>query len=256
VLHRGRLYFVDDNEKKSYLLALDARTGKDLWRVDREEKSNWSTPFVWENSQRTEIVTTGSGLVRSYDLDGKLLWSLKGMSTITIPTPQAGPDLLYVSSGFIVDRLRPLYAIRPGAAGDISLPEGQTSNSAIAWSNPTAAPYNPSTLLYDGRVYVLLDRGQFSAFKPQTGKLLFDRERLPKGLYFTASPWAYHGRVFCLNEDGLTFVIRAGDKFELSRTNPLAEDDMVLATPALAGDRLLIRTSARLYCIRKVNAGQ
>ena len=256
VLHQGRLYWVDDNEEKSYLLALDARTGKDVWRVDRDEKSNWSTPFVWENSRRTEIVTTGSGQVRTYDLDGKLLWSLKGMSTITIPTPHAGPDLLYVSSGFIVDHLRPLYAIRPGATGDISLPAGQTGNSAIAWSNPTAAPYNPSTLLYDGRVYVLLDGGRLSAFHAQTGALLYDRERLPRGLHFTTSPWAYHGRVFCLNEDGLAFVIRAGDKFELSHTNRLADDDMVLATPALAGDRLLIRTSARLYCIRKAGPGQ
>ena len=81
--------------------------------------------------------------------------------------------------------------------------------------------------------------------------MLYDRERLPEGLHFTSSPWAYHGMVFCLNEDGLTFVVRAGEKFELLHTNKLAEDDMCMATPALAGDRLLIRTAVRLYCIRK-----
>ena len=79
---------------------------------------------------------------------------------------------------------------------------------------------------------------------------IFEKERLPEGLHFTSSPWACNGRVFCLNEDGITFVLRAGEKFELLHTNKLAEDDMCLATPALAGDRLLIRTAVRLYCIR------
>src|SRR5213079_1938418 len=104
-----------------YILALDKRTGKESWHVDRDEKSNWSTPFVWENEQRAEIVTPGTGKVRSYDLDGKLLWSFKGMSSITIGTPYADQGLLYVSSGFVMDKSRPLYAIRAGASGDISL---------------------------------------------------------------------------------------------------------------------------------------
>ena len=148
VLHRDRLYLVNDNEEQSYLLALDKRTGKEVWRVDRDEKSNWSTPYVWENEQRTEIVTPGTDKVRAYDLDGKLLWWFKGMSGITIATPYADQGLLYVSSGFVADKQRPLYAIRPGATGDISLAPDQTSNSAIAWSKPTAAPYNPTTLVY------------------------------------------------------------------------------------------------------------
>jgi hypothetical protein len=92
--------------------------------------------------------------------------------------------------------------------------------------------------------------GLLSACNAQTGEMLFDRERLPEGLHFTASPWAYHGQVFCLNEDGVTFVVRAGDRFELLYTNKLADDDMCMASPALAGDRLLIRTAARLYCIQ------
>ena len=130
MLHGDRLYLVSDNEEQSYLLALDKRSGKEIWRVDRDEKSNWSTPYVWENEQRCEIVTAGSGKVRSYDLEGKLLWWFKGMSSITIATPYADGGLLYVSSGFIVDRSRPLYAIRPGGSGDLSLPPGQTNNSS------------------------------------------------------------------------------------------------------------------------------
>ena len=251
VLHRDRLYLVDDNEERSYLLALDKLSGNEVWRVDRDEKSNWSTPYVWENEQRTEIVTPGSGKVRAYGLDGKLLWWFKGMSGITTTTPYAERGLLYVSSGFVNDKQRPLYAIRPGASGDISLAPGQTGNSAIAWSNPTAAPYIPTSLVYEGRLYVLYDRGLLGAFDARTGKPLFEQQRLPEGKHFSASPWANNGRVFCLNEDGVTFVVRAGDKFELLHTNKLADDDMCLATPAMVGDRLLIRTSARIYCIRK-----
>lgn len=253
VLDRDKLYLVNDNDEHSYLLALDKKTGQEAWRTDRDEKSNWSTPFIWENSRRIEIVTAGTGAVRSYDLQGKLLWSLKGMSSITIATPYADGGLLYVSSGFIVDKTRPIYAIRPEAAGDISLPPGQTNSSAVAWCQPLAAPYNPSTLVYDHRLYVLYDRGEVSAFDASTGAALFTREKLPNGLHFTVSPWAASGRIFCLNEDGTTFVLRAGSSFDLVRTNKLAEDDMCMATPAMAGDRLLIRTSVRLYCIRNSN---
>jgi hypothetical protein len=251
VLHQDRLYIVNDNEEQSYLLALDKHTGNEIWKVERDERSNWSTPFVWENEQRTEIVTAGTGKVRSYDRDGKLLWWLTGMSSITIATPYADNGLLYVSSGFVGDRLRPLYAIRPGASGDIALKSEETSNQFIAWCNRTAAPYNPSTLAYDGRVYVLLDRGLLSCYDARSGSPFYERERLPNGFAFTSSPWAYNGKVFCLHEDGVTFVIRAGDKFELLHTNKLADDDMCMATPAMAGDKLLIRTAARIYCIRQ-----
>ena len=251
VLHEDRLYILNDNDDESYLLCLDKRTGKEIWREVRDEGSNWSTPFIWQNDLRTEIVTLGTDKVRSYDLEGNLLWWFTGMSTITIATPYADDGLLYVSSGYVRDPLRPLYAIRPGASGDITLEPEQTSNKSIAWCNPEAAPYNPTTLLYDGRIHVLYDRSLTSCYRARTGEPLYERERLPKGRHFTASPWAYNGKVFFLNEDGVTFVLRAGDEFELSHTNELAEDDMCMATPAIVGDRLLLRTSARVYCIRQ-----
>jgi outer membrane protein assembly factor BamB len=250
VLHDGRLFLVNDNQERSELVALDAQSGKELLRLERDEKSTWATPFVWQNGQRTELITPGSRAVRSYDLDGKLLWSFSGMSNIAIPTPQAGDGLLFVSSGYVGDKLRPLYAIRPGASGDITLKPEQTANDFIAWSNPTAGPYNPSPLFYQGRIYVLYDRGTVNCFDAKTGRALYERQPLPKGLAFTSSPWAASGKVFCLNEDGVCFVLGAGDKFELLGTNKLADDDMCMATPALVGDRLLIRTAARLYCIR------
>lgn len=253
VLHGDRLIIVNDNDEDSYLIALDKLTGEEVWRVDRDEKSNWATPFIWQNEQRTEIVTPGAGRVRSYDLDGNLQWWLSGMSSITIATPYEHAGLLYVSSGYVGDKSRPLYAIRPGAAGDISLKGNQTSNASIAWSQPKGAPYNPSTLAYDGIIYVLYDQGFLATYDAANGSEIYSKKRIPKGRAFTASPWAYDGKLFCVNEHGTTFVIKAGSQFELLRNNPLAADDMVMATPAIAGDRLLIRTTARLYCVRRPN---
>ena len=251
LLHEDRLYIVNDNDEESYLLALNKKTGDELWRTPREEKSNWSTPFLWQHEQRTEIVTAGSGNNRAYDLEGKPLWWFTGMSSITIATPYAADGLLYLSSGFVGDRRRPLYAVRPGADGDISLEEGQTSNAWIAWSHPQAAPYNPSTLVYDGQLYVLYDGGFLASFDARTGETVYERQRIPDARNFTASPWGYQGRVFCLNEDGVTYVIKAGDTLELLNTNTLGggEKEMFLASPAIAGNRLLIRSSAHLYCI-------
>ena len=250
VLHQDRLYIVNDNMEDSYLLALDKHTGDEVLRVPREEKSNWSTPYIWENELRTEIITPGSQVVRSYDLSGNLLWSFTGMSTITIATPYTAKGLLIISSGYVGDKRRPLYAIKPGADGDISLLPDQTSNDWIAWSHPQAAPYNPSTLVYEDRLYVLYDRGALACFNVEDGSVVYEQTRIPKGGNFTTSPWAYGDNIFCLNEDGVTFVIKAGDAFEVVHENPLAEDDMGMATPALVGDRLLLRTSARVYCIR------
>jgi outer membrane protein assembly factor BamB len=249
VLHEDRLYLVNDNQEASYLLALDAKSGAEAWRVPRDEKSNWSTPLVWENDQRTEIVTVGSDQVRSYALDGQLLWWLTGMSSITIATPYAQDGLLYISSGFVADRSRPICAVRPGATGDISLADGQSSNEWIAWCQEKAAPYNPSTLVYQGNLYVLYDNGSVACFNARDGAAVYPRQRIPQGGSTTASPWAYDGKIFCLNEDGVTAVLKAGDQFEVLHTNALAEDDMCMASPAIAGQRLLIRTSARVYCI-------
>jgi outer membrane protein assembly factor BamB len=251
VLHDGRIYIQNDNDEDAHLMALDSATGEEIWKVSREERSNWATPYVWENSLRKEIITLGTRAVRSYDMDGTLLWQLSGMSTITIATPYAEGDMLYFSSGYVGDRKhRPIYAVRPGASGDISLAEEETSNEFIAWSQPMAAPYNPSTLLYRDRLYVLYDRGQMSCFDAKTGTTIYEKERLPKGAGFSASPWASDGKIYCLNEDGTTFVLKAGDSFELVATNSLGEGDMGMATPAIAGDTLLLRTGAALYALR------
>lgn len=250
VLHEGRLYLVNDNDEASWLMALDAKSGEEVWKIDREPESNWSTPYVWENGLRTELIVPATYRVISYDLEGEELWSFEGMSSITIGTPYAADGLLYVSSGYVGSRHKPIYAIRPGASGDISIHETERSNDYIVWCDWRAAPYNPTTLVYDGLLYSLLDRGLLSVMDPKTGAFYFERERLQETKSgFTASPWAYNGKVFCLNEDGETYVFKAGKSYELIGVNRLAEDDMGMATPAMTDKKLLIRTSARLYCI-------
>ena len=249
VLHDGRLYVVNDNDEQSYLLALSAETGAELWRVDRDEGTNWSTPYVWEHDQRTELVTTGTNKVRSYDLQGTLLWELTGMSSITIPTPFSAFGLLYISSGYLGDRNRPVFAIRPGASGDISLAGGETSSEHIAWFQPQAAPYNPSPILYGDDYYTLLDRGFFTAHDARTGEEVYPRQRIAVGAAFTSSPWAYNGKIFALSEDGDTYVIRAGREYELLGVNAL--DEFTMATPAIAQGSLFIRTASKLYRIRE-----
>jgi len=249
VYHEGRLYIVNDNEENSFLAALDAKTGKEIWRVERDEKSNWATPYIWENEQRTEIITPGYDRVRAYGLDGKLLWWLEGMSSIVIPTPFAAEGLLYVTSGYVGDELRPVYAIRPGAKGNISLPEGGTSNEYIAWYLPQAGPYNPSPIVYRGLYYTLFDRGFLTCHDAKTGEEVYGKQRLDVGAQFTASPWAYNGKLFCLSEDGVTYVVEAGENYKLAGKNGLGE--MCMATPAIHDGSLLIRTISRLYRVTK-----
>jgi outer membrane protein assembly factor BamB len=250
VLYKDRLFVVNDNTKQSVMVALEARTGKELWRVTREEIGNWSTPLVWENDIRTEIVTTGTRRVRSYDLNGKLLWELRGMSELTIPSPFTKLGLVFVSSGYPGGALRPVYAIRPGATGDITLKEGETTNEYIAWHQPLLGTYNTSALVYGEYYYTLLDRGFLLCHDARTGKQIYGRQRLMLGASgFTASPWAYNGKIFVLSEDGDTFVVQAGPEFKMLRKNSLNE--MPMATPAVLRGSILLRTQSSLYRIAK-----
>lgn len=248
VLHDGRIYIVSDNDAQSYLAAFDAKTGDEIWRVARDEQSAWSTPLVWQNGLRTEIVTTASSRVRSYDTNGKLLWELKGMTSLHAATPIASGGLLYVSSGYPTDPVRPVYAIRPGASGDITLPQGARTNDYVAWSHPTLAASYPSGLVAGDTYYVLMDRGFLTATLAQTGQEVYGRQRIATdGGMFSASPWAYNGKIFALNEDGTTYVIQAGPEFKVIGKNPL--DEFTLATPAIANGSLFMRTATRLYRI-------
>jgi outer membrane protein assembly factor BamB len=250
IVYKDRVYVVNDNEKHSYAYALDARTGKEIWQVERDEKTTWATPFIWENEKRTELVICGRNKIRSYDLDGKVLWELGPMSSLVIPTPLAKNGLLYLASGYVLDnKARPVYAVRPGASGDITLKGDEKSNAYVAWHMKFGGPYNPSPIAYGDYLYVLYDRGMLGCFDARTGKEIY-KERLGAGANaFTASPWAYDGKIFCLSEDGDTFVVQAGPEFKVLSKNSL--DEMCMATPAIAEGSLIIRTLSKLYRISR-----
>ncbi len=249
VLYGNQLFIINDNEAQSYLLALDKKTGDEQWRVDRDEGSNWVTPYIWKNSQRTELVTCGTGKIRSYDLDGKLLWELGGMSAIAIPTPVEANGLLYLCSGYVGDRKnRPIYAIRPGASGDITPKDGQDKDEHIAWYYQLGGPYNPSPIAYGDYLYVLYDRGTVTCYDGRTGEVIYEKQQLaPDARAFTVSPWANDGKLFFLSEDGDTFVVQAGPEFKVLARNPLNE--MCMATPATLRGSIIIRTLSKLYRI-------
>ena len=250
VLHGDQLIILYDNEEESWIAALDKYTGEEIWRTPRDEVSSWATPFIWEHDQRTEIVTSAVNRIRSYDLDGNLLWEMDGrMSWAAIATPFSSHGLVYVNSGYFGDNHRPAYAIRPGASGDISLAEGESSNDSVAWYQPRAGNYNTSPLIYGDIYYSLLDRGFFEAYDALNGEPIYGRQRIQVGASFTASPWAYNGKIFAASEQGDTYVLQTGREFGVVGVNSL--DEMIMASPAIVGDRLILRTRSKIYSIKE-----
>ena len=252
VVHDGRVYILDDNEVSSYVAALDAKSGALLWKTPRTAGnpfplSGWSTPFVWVNEKRTEIVAIGRATATSYDVNGRELWRLGGLTQAN-PTPTASDGLLYVATGSQGESNRPLFAIRPGASGDISLTNGAASNAFVAWYQPRASAYTSSPLVFGERVYAVNDNGVMAVFDAKTGREIYKARVGGVGNTFSASPWAHGGKVFCLSEDGDTFVLNPGDRYDEVAKNSLGE--MSLATPAVTRDGLFIRTATALYRIR------
>ncbi len=247
---------VYDNMEDRYIAAFDAATGEQRWRTARPasantrfgKRSTWATPLVWKNDQRTEIVTSDFRGIRSYGLEGNELWKLEGPSSnLVIPSPLAAHGLVYVTTGYVGDRERPVYAIKPGAKGETSVGENPAEHPQVAWFHPQAGPYNTSPIICGDYYYTLLDRGFMTCHDALTGEEVYGKTRFPEGASFTSSPWAYNGKVFCLSEDGDTYVVEAGPEFKVVGTNRL--DDLCLASPAVADGKLLVRTASRVYCI-------
>ena len=220
VVHDGQVIVVYDNLEGSWIAAFDGRTGDERWRTPRDETHSWATPFVWRNDVRTEIVVPGKKRNRSYSLDGKVLWEFDGqMSNLVIPSPFAAHGLCYIASGYIGDAHRPTFAVRPGANGNLA-PDGDFERSEfIAWYQGKSSPYNPSQIVYGDYLYTLYDRGFLTCHDAKTGKEVYGKRRFSPPGSFTASPWAYGGRLFFLSEDGLTYVVKAGPEFEILERN-------------------------------------
>jgi outer membrane protein assembly factor BamB len=248
VLYENLVIQVCDRENGSVVLAFDKQTGTRVWETPRDEKSSWSTPLLFDAGDHTELITNASGRMRAYNpADGNLLWECAGASSIVSPTPVSTDGLVIVSSGYVGDKNRPIYAFRPGATGDISLPEGKHHSDTVAWHLNVGGPYIPSPVIVGPNLYVLLDRGFLTCFNAATGESVYGKNRLGRRSQFTASPVAGDGKIYCLSEDGTCYVVQAGSAFKLIAANEL--DEICMASPAVADGRLFIRARKNLYCI-------
>jgi outer membrane protein assembly factor BamB len=237
-----------DTQADSFLLGLNAETGEVVWKTDREELPSWGTPTIVPTSAGPELITNASNFVRGYDpRTGRELWRLGGSSKITAPTPIFANGLHIVASGRAPER--PVFAIRPGARGDLTLAKGATENTHVAWSKTGRGSYMPTPLAYRGILYVLANNGVFDAYDITTGKEIY-RQRLPVvGSGYSASPVAADGKIYLAGEDGEMLVVAAGNTFKHIATNSMAET--LMATPALSEGVIYVRGAASLFAIGK-----
>ncbi len=246
IIYRDKVIVQCDTQKQDFLLALDIQSGKTLWRADREELPSWGTPNVYPGARRIEIVTNASNFIRGYDPEtGEELWRLGGSSQITAPTPIFSDDLIVVASGRRPEA--PIFVIRAGTSGDITLSKGTTSSKDVVWSRQQRGPYMPTPLIYSGNLYVLANQGIFDCYDLKSGKELYRQRIEHQGGGFSASPVAADGRIYLSSEDGDIFVVKAGAEYQSLGSNPMGE--RLMATPALSDGRMYVRGEKNLFAI-------
>jgi outer membrane protein assembly factor BamB len=242
VISGDKLILVFDHEGDSFMVMLDKNTGKEIWKVNRDEKSNWAAPLVVDYKGQKQIVVSGSNKLRSYDFNiGKVIWECAGLGTNTIPQPVRQDDLIFAMSGYLKPNLM---AIRLGKEGVL------TGTDAIVWSQTRGNSYTPSPVIYDNKLYVLTDNGTVSCYNARTGEPYYHQTRLPKTYSFKSSPVGANGKLYLASENEDVLVLRMGEKFEVLATNTMT-DQIFIATPAISGGEIFLRSQNRLYCIRE-----
>jgi len=235
-----------DQQQGSFIQAFDIRSGKSVWKTAREELPSWCTPTIYPGKNRTELITNAPNFIRGYDpSNGKELWRLGGSSKITAPTPVFDGDYIVVASGRRPEM--PLFVIRAGATGDITLPEGKTSSQHVLWSRQRVGPYMPTPLIYRGYLYILRNQGILSCYELASGEEKYT-ERIPhQGSGFSGSPVAADGKIYLPSEDGDIFVVTAGPSFRLAGKNPVGQ--LLMATPAISDGMMFVRAEHELFAI-------
>jgi outer membrane protein assembly factor BamB len=243
VLHGDTIVVNWDHQGSSFIVALDKKTGKNRWKIDRDESSSWATPLVVDLEGKSQVIVPGSKFSRGYNLsNGELIWKCSGLTRNTIPSPVFSNGVVYLMSGF---RGNSLQAIRlRDAKGDI------TKKDAIVWTHNKGTPYVPSPLLYGDALYFLSgNRGLLSCFDVKTGKPHYEPQHLDAVRNVYASPVGAHDRVYIPGRSGNTLVIKRGPKYEVLAHNKL--DDGFDASPAIAGSEIYLRGRKNLYCIAR-----
>lgn len=240
VVHGGVLVHLFDHEGQSFVVAVDAKTGEERWRADRDEPSCWATPLVTEVDGEWQVICSGTKRVRAYALDdGELLWECGGLGLNAIPAVQRHGDLVIAATGY---REANMIAIELGGKGDL------TGTDAVRWSTTKGLPYTASPVLHDGNLYAVMDRGFISCWDAATGKAHYVEERLPRGSSLKASPVAADGKLYVATESGDVHLFRLGDELVHLATNTL-EDQFFVASPIVVGGTLYLRSSTHLFCI-------
>jgi outer membrane protein assembly factor BamB len=251
ILYEGLVILQCDLGKDSFLAAYRLEDGSRAWLTPRDEIPSWSTPTIWHHARRTELVTNAAQYARGYDPGtGQELWRLAKKSEVTIPTPVVGRDLVYITSG---NRpIQPIFAIRPGASGDISLKPDEDRSERIAWSRLRGGPYMTTPILYGKYLYTCGNGGMVTCYEADTGKEIY-KERLG-GVSYTASPVAADGRIYFLSEQGQVRVVQAGPHFQLLAVNEIG--DVCMATPAISRGTLFVRSQHFLFALGQKPAGK
>jgi outer membrane protein assembly factor BamB len=241
-LYGNTLVVTWDHDREAFIVAFDKRTGAELWRHPRDEKTGWSTPLIVEHNGKAQVVTTATNRIHSYDLaTGEVIWEHEGLTTNAIPSPVMKDGIVIATSGFQGNKL---FAIRLGRTGDL------TGSDAIVWRLDRDTPYVPSPLLSGNRLYFFKsNNGILSCLDVETGKPHFSAERIEGLQSAYASPVAAAGRVYLVGRDGTTVVIKDADKLEILATNRLNEP--IDASPAVFGKQLFLRSRQNLYCVEQ-----
>ena len=239
-LFGNTLVIAVDQETQSYVVAIDKRTGKDIWRQNREETSNWSTPRIFTHEGRQQVVVNGA-TVRSYDLaTGELLWKCGGHTAGAIPMPAVGHGLVFTASGWRKDRLQ---AIKLGQRGDL------TNSENVVWALRRGVPYVPCPILWGNEIYLLEDQTFFTCLSATDGAPHYLKHRVPGLLEFSASPVGAADRIYILSEDGTTVVLQRGPEWKVLATNELS--GTFRASPVIVGDAIFLRNGEHLFCFAK-----
>lgn len=247
IIYKGVLVVQCDVLDNSFVAAYDLKTGKELWKTQRDEYPGWCTPNIYTNAGKAYVALNGYKNRGGYDFEtGKQVWTMSGGGDIQIPTPIVGNDLIYFNSAH--GKYSPIIAVKTNATGDITLKGSETSNEFIKWSLPRGGSYMHTLLLYKNHLYNANWNGTFICLDPLTGKEIYNA-KLGKSKSFIASPVASDGKIYVVDEDGTIYVVQDGDEFKLLAEVPM--NDVCLTAPAISDGMIIFRTQKYLVAVGK-----